>query len=109
MSASVFVSGLPATPAPEFFWAVLTWIIIPGGLLIWAAYQSRRGRMRRVYLKLRQLEIRLAAGTPKFLTDCPATSRTSASASPSSLTTRILLPPSEAMSPIPVYQRRLPG
>ena len=105
--ASVIISGLPAVPGPGAFWAVLTWVIIPGTFLIWITYHSRRERLRSVHRKLRQLEIRLAASVPSAAR--ASLPRPASGLRPSSLTTRILLPTPAATAPIPVFHRALPG
>ena len=103
------ITGLPTNPAPGAFWAVLTWIIIPGTLMIWIAYHSRRERLRSVHRKLRQLEIRLASATPAKSAASAALPRPAPSARPSSLTARILPPASGQTSAIPVFNPHMPG
>ena len=97
-------SGLPSVPTPGQFWAVVTWIILPGVLLLWISYHQRQERLRRVRRRLRQLEARLAAAMPTLgSTIPPSLPIPSGSAKPSHLTTRILLPVPAATSPIPIF------
>jgi hypothetical protein len=88
---------------------VLKWGIIPGVFLIWIAYHRRRERLRAVRRKLRQLEIRLAASTPAQSAHAAALPRPGPATRPSSLTARILIPPSAATSPLPGFPQPLPG
>lgn len=109
MAHPLLISSQAAHPSAGAFWAVLTWIIIPGTLMIWIAYHSRRERLRSVHRKLRQLEIRLAASSPAQSAMRAALPRPAPSTRPSSLTSRILLPASASTSPIPVFRQPLPG
>ena len=107
-----FISASPGLPTPQFFWAVLTWVLIPGMMMVWMAYHHRKERTRDIRRKLRQLELRLALAVP---TAASAQSpqmvplRHSPAVRPSSLTARILLPASGVTSPIPVFRQPLPG
>ena len=108
-AAPELISGLPIIPGPGAFWAIVTWLIIPGVLLIWMAYHRRREGLRSIRRKLRQLEIRLAAATPAQSTGPVGLPRPAPASRPSSLTTRILVPASAATSPTPVFCEALPG
>ena len=112
-SAEVAALGIGSrsavTPSPNAFWAVVTWIIIPGAFLIFIAYHRRQERLRNVRRKLRQLEIRLAIATPTNSASLATPPRPSTLLGrPSALTTRILLP-AAATSPVPAFSQSLPS
>ena len=110
-SAEVAALGIGSrsavTPSPNAFWAVVTWIIIPGAFLIFIAYHRRQERLRNVRRKLRQLEIRLATPTNTTSRAIPPRPSTLAGRA-SALTTRILLP-AAATSPVPAFSQSLPS
>lgn len=99
-------AGLPAMPAPEQFWALLVWVIVPSVLVIWVNYYRQQESLRQVHRRLRQLEARLAASRPATTT-APLARPAAAAARPSSLTARLLLPVTAAV-PSP-FGRPLPG
>lgn len=78
----------------------MVWVIIPITLAIWMVYFQQKERLRKIQRRLRQLEARLGAPSPR-----PAAISVSPSFSaalpgrPSSLTARILISPSPTTPP----------